>query len=287
LSLNEERLNRLEENAAVHMSKRDEYRIQANKKKDERDRINEEIRGLRSLANSEKEKRDEINGRVADIKSEINILIDQLEEKRETLNKISNEREEERRRLPSKQKLSQELQRIEWTLSTTPTLEMKDREADFIDRASEIRSKLKEHEHIKSGDDKIIHSMADKNAVELMIRERRNEMQQLHNQSQEYHERMLQFYKKIEEERKRADEAHSKFMENITAMKEVNSEIDGVMGEIRKLRKELKMEDNFRITDRDKALVSMKRELAEVARKKLQSGEKLTLDEMKLIYGES
>ena len=70
-------------------------------------------------------------------------------------------------------------------------------------------------------------------------------------------------------------------------MKEVNSHIDGIMGEIRKLRKELKMEDNFRVTNRDKALVSIKRELAEVARKKLQSGEKLTLDEMKLIYGES
>lgn len=287
MSLNEERLNRLEENAALQMSKRDEYRNQANKKKDERDRINEEIRGLRSLANSEKEKRDEINSRVAEIKSEINSLLDKLEEKKDNLNKISNEREEERRRLPSIQKLSQELQRIEWTLSTTPTLEMKDREADFIDRASEIRLKLKEYERIKSEDDKIIHSMADKNAVELMIRERRNEMQQLHNQSQEFHERMLQFYKKIEEERKSADEAHSKFMENITAMKEVNSEIDGIMGEIRKLRKDLKMEENFRISDRDKAMVSMKRELADVARKKLQSGEKLTLDEMKLIYGES
>lgn len=287
MSLNEERLNRLEENATLLISKRDEYRNQANKKKDERDRINEEIRGLRSLANSEKEKRDEINSRVAEIKSEINSLLDKLEEKKDTLNKISNEREEERRRFPSIQKLSQELQRIEWTLSTTPTLEMKDREADFIDRASEIRLKLKEYERIKSEDDKIIHSMADKNAVELMIRERRNEMQQLHNQSQEFHERMLQFYKKIEEERKRADEAHSKFMENITAMKEVNSEIDGIMGEIRKLRKDLKMEENFRISDRDKAMVSMKRELANVARKKLQSGEKLTLDEMKLIYGES
>ena len=287
MSLNEERLNRLEENAAVHMSKRDEYRTQVYKKKDERDRLNEEIRGLRSLANSEKDKRDEINGRVAEIKSEVYRLRDQLDEKNEYFNKISNEREEERRRLPSKQRLSQELQRIEWTLSTTPTLEIKDRESELIDRASELRSKLKEHERIKSADDKIIHSMADTRAVEMMIRERRNEMQQLHDLSQEHHERMLQFYKKIEEERKRADEAHSKFIENIAAMKEVNSHIDGIMGEIRKLRKELKMEDNFRVTNRDKALVSIKRELAEVARKKLQSGEKLTLDEMKLIYGES
>jgi len=287
LSLNEERLNRLEENAAVHMSKRDEYRTQVNKKKDERDRLNEEIRGLRSLANSEKEKRDEINGRVAEIKSEVYNLREQLDEKNEHFNKISNEREEERRRLPSKQRLSQELQRIEWTVSTTPTLEIKDRESELIDRASELRSKLKEHERIKSTDDKIIHSIADTRAVEMMIRERRNEMQQLHDLSQEHHERMLQFYKKIEEERKRADEAHSKFIENITAMKEVNSHIDGIMGEIRKLRKELKMEDNFRVTNRDKALVSIKRDLAEVARKKLQSGEKLTLDEMKLIYGES
>ena len=287
LSLNEERLNRLEENAAIHMSERDKYRDLVNKKKEERDRLNGEIRGLRSLAVSEKEKRDEINARVAEIKSEVNGLRDQLDEKNEQLNKIHSEREVERRRLPNKKRLSQEIQQIEWTLSTTPTLEIKDREGELIDRARELRSILKEHEKIKSDDNKIIHSMADKRAVEMMIRERRNEMQQLHNLSQEHHERMLQYYKKIEEERKRADDAHSKFIENITLMKEVNSTIDFVMVEIRKLRKELKMEDNFRVTNRDKVIVSMKRELAEVARKKLQSGEKLSLEEMKLIYGES
>ena len=287
MSLNEERLNRLEENAAIHMSERDKYRDLVNKKKEERDRLNGEIRGLRSLAVSEKEKRDEINARVAEIKSEVNGLRDQLDEKNEQLNKIHSEREVERRRLPNKKRLSQEIQQIEWTLSTTPTLEIKDREGELIDRARELRSILKEHEKIKSDDNKIIHSMADKRAVEMMIRERRNEMQQLHNLSQEHHERMLQYYKKIEEERKRADDAHSKFIENITLMKEVNSTIDFVMVEIRKLRKELKMEDNFRVTNRDKVIVSMKRELAEVARKKLQSGEKLSLEEMKLIYGES
>ena len=182
--------------------------------------------------------------------------------------------------------MAEELQSIEWTLSTTPTLEIKEREADLVERAREIRSILNKHEKMETEEDKLMHSLADKRAVELLIRERRDEMQRLHKLGQEHHERMLQFYSKADEEKKRADSVHAEFVESLEAMREVNSKIDNIMPEIRALRKELKIATQFRVSNREKSLVSKRRELADVARKKLQSGEKLTLEEMKLIYGE-
>ena len=286
MSSSEQKLDRLEVNVTELMARRDESRNKANKKRDERNRLNEEVQNLRKLAVSEKEKRDEINARVAQLKSEVTVLREQLGEKTETLNRETEEKNESRRRLPSKKRMAQELQNIEWTLSTTPTLEIKEREAELIERAREIRSLLNEHEKIESEQDKLMHSLADKRAVELLIRERRDEMQSLHTMGQEHHERMLQFYSKTDEEKKRADAVHAEFVEALEAMKEVNTQIDSVMPQIRALRKELKLATNFRVSNREKALASKRQELAGAARKKLQSGEKLTLEEMKLIYGE-
>ena len=58
MSSSEQRLDSLEVTLNELMAQRDEYRKKTNKKKDERNRINEEVQQLRKLAVSEKEKRD-------------------------------------------------------------------------------------------------------------------------------------------------------------------------------------------------------------------------------------
>jgi uncharacterized coiled-coil DUF342 family protein len=286
LSSSEQRLDSLEVTLNKLIDQRDEYRKKTNKKKDERNRINDEVQQLRKLAVSEKEKRDVINSRVAELKEEVKLLRIKLDKKAVTLDRETEEKNKNKRGLPSKKRMIQELEKIEWTLSTTPTLEIKDREGILVERAREIRAILGEHEKVQVEEDKLMHSLADKRAVELHIRERREEIQRLHMISQEHHERMLQFYKSADEENKRANETHGEFVKALEAMREVNSEIDKVIPKIRELRQELKLATNFKTSIREKALVSKRRELAETARKKLQSGEKLTLEEMKLIYGE-
>ncbi len=109
---------------------------------------------------------------------------------------------------------------------------------------------------------------------------------QLHEQSQEHHERMLQLYRKVDEGKELADKAHAEFVEALTEIKKVDAELDIVMVEVRAFRGDLKAAIIVASISRNKSLAERKKSLMEEARRKMQAGEKLSLDEMKLIYGE-
>ncbi len=278
--------SRLEEAASSLFDKRDELNRQAERWRRERDRLNESVKDLQGMAGEEKEERDRLNGKVAEIKKRVEGLRLELAEKRGGLEILDEELEESRRKLRSRRRLEEELREIEWELSTTPTVEIRDREAGLVERAKEIRLELDQHAKLDSQDDAYIHSLADSKAVEVVIRRGRDEMQSLHEESQEHHERMLALYGKADEERKQSDEVHKKFVECLNDIKEVNGELDKVMAELREQRKEVKDADRRVAMGRSRALDEKRKELAEEARRKLEAGEKLTLDEMKLIYGE-
>ena len=278
--------DRLEEVASSLFEKRDELNGQAERWKRERDRLNESVKDFQGKALGEKEERDKINEKVAEIKKRVEGLRVDLAEKRGTAEGLDEELEEGRRRLRSRRRLEEELREIEWELSTTPTLEIKDREEELTERARELRLELEEHTKLDAKDDRYLHSLADSKAVEVGIREGLDEMRALHDVSQEHHERMLTFYRKADEERKRSDEVHKRFVECLNEIKEVNGELDTVMAELRKQRKELKDTDRRMAMRRSTYLQEKRKELAAEARRKLEAGEKLTLEEMKLVYGE-
>jgi uncharacterized coiled-coil DUF342 family protein len=276
----------LEDVASSLFDKRDELNRQAERWKKERDQLNESVKGLQAKAGEEKEERDETNEKVAEIKKRVEGLRVELAEKRGSAEGLDEELEEGRRRLRSRRRLEEELRRLEWELSTTPTLEIRDREEELAERARELRLELDEHAKLDAKDDRYLHSLADSKAVEVGIREGLDEMRALHEVSQEHHERMLALYGKADEERRQSDEAHKRFVECLNEIKEVNGELDTVMAELRKRRKELKDTDRRSAMMRSRSLQEKRKELAAEARRKLEAGEKLTLEEMKLIYGE-
>lgn len=278
--------DRLEEVASSLFDKRDELNRQAERWKRERDQLNESVKDLQGKALGEKEERDKINEKVAEIKKRVEGLRVDLADKRGSAEGLDEELEEGRRRLRSRRRLEEELREIEWELSTTPTLEIKDREEELTERARELRLELEEHTKLDAKDDRYLHSLADSKAVEVGIREGLDEMRALHEVSQEHHEKMLALYRKADEERKRSDEAHKRFVECLNEIKEVNGELDTVMAELRKQRKELKDTDRRMAMRRSTYLQEKQKELAAEARRKLEAGEKLTLEEMKLVYGE-
>jgi uncharacterized coiled-coil DUF342 family protein len=278
--------DRLEEVASSLFEKRDELNRQAERWKRERDQLNESVKDLQGNALGEKEERDKINEKVAEIKKRVEGLRVDLAKKRGSTKGLDEELEEGRRRLRSRRRLEDELREIEWELSTTPTLEIKDREEELTGRARKLRLELEEHTKLDAKDDRYLHSLADSKAVEVGIREGLDEMRALHDVSQEHHEKMLALYRKADEERKQSDEAHKRFVECLNEIKEVNAELDTVMAELRKQRKEVRDTDRRMAMSRNRSLQEKRKELAAEARRKLESGEKLTLEEMKLIYGE-
>ncbi len=163
---------------------------------------------------------------------------------------------------------------------------MKEREAQLVERARELKEALDEHERLQAQEDQRFHSLADAKAVEVEIRKSRDEMSRLHEESQEHHERMIQLHRRADEESERADEAHAGFLEKIAAIKAINAELDLVMGEIRGIQGEQRKAERAGATRKRREIEAMKEKLKEEVQRKLERGEKLSLEELKLLYEE-
>ena len=284
MSADEEKLIELEGKAATLMERRDRLNMQVERQREERDRLNESVKSLRKQAHKERERRDQLNQKIADIKARVEGLRLELDEKREGLTQTSEERRGGQRRLPPRHILRRDLERIEWELSTTPTLEMREKEDQLTERAGELRRALDEHDRLDAQEDLRLLSIADSKAVEVEIRRGRDEMRELNDAGQEHHEKMIQLHRKADDESERADEAHATFLESIAAVREINAELDVVMGEIREIRGGLRRAVRAGATRRRREIEAMKRELKEEVQRKLENGEKLSLEELKLLY---
>lgn len=281
----EERLAELEAKASPLLERKEELRSRLERLRVERDQLNDSVKSLRAEAAEERDKRNQLNDDVAEVKKTIEQLRRTLDEKRGRLDQLDDEREG-RPRLPPRWRLEQELQRIEWELSTTPTLEMRDREDQLADRTSELKQTLEEHDRLDAELDRRLMSLADSKAVEVEIRAHREKIQELHEQSQVHHEKMLQLHRMADEEKGRADGAHARFVEALNGLREVDAELDVVMAEVRALRKGVRESDRLVAQERKRSAEEMLKDIAAEAKRKLEAGEKLTLEEMKLIYGE-
>ena len=279
-------MDALETQASELFEKRDRLNKERETRRKERDHLNQSVKSIQEKARNAKAERDEVNARVAELKGRLGGLRERLEAKREAAGEIDDEIGESRRRMRPRGRLLEELRGIEWELSTTPTLEIKEREAELIERAKHLKAQVEEHKKLDTRDDMYLMSLADSNAVGMEIWRIREEMDGLRETGQEHHERMLAFYRQADEERKRSDEAHGKFVEALEALKEADEGLDKVLPDLKKMRKLSREEARFLAEKREKVIADKKEELAEEARRKLEAGEKLSLEEMKLVYGE-
>jgi len=284
MSSDEERIQEKEMDARALREKRETLEREAERWRKQRDRLNESVKTLRDKALIERDERDRINGQVAEVKADIRNLFAEMDGKRNRLAQIEMELESERRRLPPKDKIERSLRSIEWELMTTPTMEMKGRESSLIDEADSLRKALAEHRKLEALFDRRLDSMADSKAVELGLRERREEIRRLHETSQEHHEAMIQLFRKVDEERKLADEAHGNFIEKISELRAVDKELGRLNAEIRGIDLGQRERNGALRAKRRRELNAKKQELQEAAKIKLEKGQKLSFEELKLLY---
>ena len=284
MSSDEERIQEKERNARALREKRETLEKEAERWRKQRDSLNESVKALRDKALIERDERDRINEQVAEVKADIRNLFAEMDGKRGKLAQIEAELESERRRLPPRDKIERSLRSIEWELMTTPTLEMKGRESGLIDEADSLRKALAEHRKLEALFDRRLDSMADSKAVELGLRERREEIRRLHEMSQEHHEAMIQLFRKVDEERKLADEAHGNFIEKISELRAVDKELGRLNAEIRGIDLDQRERDGALRAQRRRELNAKRQELQEAAKIKLEKGQKLSFEELKLLY---
>jgi phosphoserine phosphatase len=286
MSVDEDKLDELEAQAAELRKKRNTLFEQIKKIRDERDNLNKSTQGIRDQAQKHKVERDRINSKVQYIKKNLGPLFDELAEKNQALADTDRIIRKEYRGLPNKNKVKKDLNRIEWEVMTTPTVEMLGREDELIQRASRLRKTLEEFKEIDTRRDRKLDYLADKKVIKIEINSMRDEINILAKQSQEHHERMILFYEQADSEKQKADEAHNRYVEKIKEVEEVKKEINLIMPEIKAIRDGLKASDikiaELRNLNTQQRLEVMKQE----ALRKMESGEKLSFEDLKLIYGD-
>jgi len=280
----ESRLEEIEEELEALRRRRAEFDGETERWKGERDRLNESARTLREEALRHREERDRTNRRAAALRLEIKSLRNELEAKRERLAEAEDELESKLRSLPPRREIEERLRRIDWEITTTPTADMIDREGALLEEARGLRSTLDAHARLRSSEEERLKTVAELKAIELRIRESREELSRLREEGDEHHERMILLLEKADEERGRADEAHTRFLERLSALKEVDEEIKGLAEEAGRVQEGLRRVERQKTEEKEKKVEVRRRELIAEARRKLDTGERLSLDEMKLLY---
>lgn len=286
MSIDEQKLDELEEQANELRKTRNTLFDQIKKLKEERDRNNKAASASRNQAQKHRAERDRVNAKIQEIKQNLGPLFDSLNEKNEALDDADRAIREEYRGKPRKETIQKDLQRIEWEVMTTPTAQMLGREDEMLQRASELRKKLEGYKSIEAKQDKKQGVLADKRAVQAEISKMRDEINELAEQSQEHHERMILFYSQADKEKAKADEVHGRYVEKIKEVDVIKQDLDFVMPQVHAMREGLKASDlkvaELRKMNAKQRAEAMKKE----AMDKMGRGEKLSFDDLRLIYGD-
>ena len=286
MSAEERKLDELEAQAAELRKTRNQLFEQIKKAREERDRLNESAKKMREEALKHREERDRINAKVQEIKKSLGPLFEELDEKKELLTETEKTLREEYRGRPDKSKVERDLNRTEWEIMTTPTREMLDREDEIIERASRLRRSLEEFKAVEKHEGRRMEYMAEKKATEVEIRALRGEIRRLSDQSQEHHEKMIMFHEQADAEKKRADETHARYVQKIEEVSGVKEELNVIMPQIAALRDGLKVADLRGAEHRRMSGQQRAEAMRQEALRKMENGEKLTFEDLRLIYGD-
>jgi uncharacterized coiled-coil DUF342 family protein len=286
MSVDENKLDELEAQAAELRNTRNTLFEQIKKLKEERDRLNKTAKTARDQAQKHRKERDRINAKIQEIKQTLGPLFDELAEKNNVLAETDRAIREEYRGLPSKNKVQEDLKRIEWEVMTTPTREMLGREDELIQRSASLRRTLEEFKGIENKQGKKQDYIAEKRVTETEINALRDEINKLAEQSQEHHERMILFYDQTDKDKKRADEIHGNYVEKIKQVEAIKEDLNLILPEVNAIRDGLKASD-LKISELRKMNTQQRAEaMKQSALRKMENGDKLSFEDLRLIYGD-
>lgn len=252
----------------------------------ERNRLNESARLMRAEALRWREERDKANLEAAEIRSSLKLRYEELKEKRDRLEELEAILRERRRRVRPKREIRNMIARLEWEVSTTPTLEMLPRERELLEKARALYEEFRECEELEEQRNMALMLLSEIKAIEIKVREYKEKLVKLREVSKERHEKMILIFGKADEEKKKADNIQLKILENISEMKKVREELKKVLEEINMVKKEIRDRNMILEAEKKVLIEERKKEIAEKARRKLEAGGKISLEELKIIFEE-
>lgn len=245
-----------------------------------RDRLNGKFRDLRDEIEQLRDDRNAINEKVRELKQERGKLAAKTKEKTEEIRKLCQDRKELSERRPSRSHLSlqEEIDSIDWKIQTTSHTLEEDKE--LVGKVKQLEVQLDIHRKYEHLDKRIRDLRAEVARLKADGESCHQALTAKARASQETHARILA---KIEEGRKtktEADDLHKLFLEAKQKVMLVEEKLVNVSNEIKRLKGEIREEQQKeRKQDED----ALRQSLEEKAREKLKRGEKLSWQEFQLL----
>jgi uncharacterized coiled-coil DUF342 family protein len=264
---------------------------------EQRNQMNEQVKKAREEIAGLKTERDAINEKVKLLKQQRDAvraksepIIKEIEAAKEKIFEL-------RKKLPRErqQDLQEELQAIEWKISTT-SLDLQE-EKRLIEQVKEVEILLANYKRIDNQKSKINDLIAQRKVVDAEADVFHKELTDLAKKSQEIHMVMIEKVNAVKISRAQADSLHQSYLKTKEELPPLYEKITELSMQLRGLDASLREETKARKNAHEQAArenqqaikekeQSIKQKLEAEAKDKLQKGEKLSWNEFQLVMGE-
>ncbi len=232
----------------------------------EREKLNAEVARLKRLRNEEVERARTLQDKLHELRGEFAELDDYV----------------------SLEELQKQFRELEWRQQTTSTSIDEEREilAEMSRLTLAMEAATKVEERLGGA------RPGDLDQLWQQIQDARNRAQDYHEkmvslveEAQQKHQKVIGFSERLGPAHAEAQEAHEQFVLCLQEVDEMRTRIENLKEEERSLRKQLDEIRAKRKADREKRERVVMEELGVRARRKQKAGEKLTMDELRALYG--
>jgi uncharacterized coiled-coil DUF342 family protein len=280
-----------------------EANTQIKKYVEKRNQLHEQIRKSRDEINQIKTERDALNEKVKLLKEQRDLVRVKATPIMEEINAIDEKIAELKKNVPrvSQRELQEELDAIEWKISTT-SLDLQE-EKRLVGDVKELEIQLKSYKKIDKKHQKIKELLAQRKTIDDQADVFHKELTDLAKKSQELHTAMIEKVNAVKKDRAEADNLHQAFVkakeQNALWYEQIRQLIDQTRGlkaafrefDLAKRKEEeakWKEEQAKRKEEQAERAIKekeIKEKIGSEARDKLQRGEKVNWDEFQLMLG--
>jgi uncharacterized coiled-coil DUF342 family protein len=281
-----------------------EANTQIKKYVEKRNQLHEQVRKSREEINQIKTERDALNEKVKLLKEQRDIIRAKATPIMEEVNVIDGQIAELKKKVPrvSQRELQEELDAIEWKISTT-SLDTQE-EKRLVGEVKELELQLKGYKKIDKKHQKIKGLLVQRKTIDDQADVFHKELTDLAKKSQELHATMMEKLIAVKKDRAEADSLHQAFVK----AKEQNNlwyaQIGMLIGQSKNIRTALRVQTQSRRAEeeakrseeqskrkeeqaqREVKEKEIKEKIGAEAKEKLQRGEKVNWEEFQLMLGD-
>ncbi len=281
-----------------------EANTQIKKYVEKRNQLHEQARKSREGINQIKTERDALNDKVKLLKEQRDLVRAKATPITEKINAIDEKIAELKKNVPrvSQRELQEELDAIEWKISTT-SVDLQE-EKRLVGEVKELEIQLKSYKKIDAKHQKIKELLAQRKTIDAEADVFHKELTDLAKKSQELHSTMVEKLNVVKRDRAEADSLHQAFVKakeqnNLwyEQIRELISQSTGIRATVREQDQSRRAEEDAKRSEeqakrkeeqaqRAVKEQAIKEKIGAEAKEKLQRGEKVNWDEFQLMLGD-